>query len=83
MKQPFPVFSRSQFLRGGTLFAIAIAQDQINFAAAPPGRSIIALQQAQTRSLQMGKRLILGFIALLPGRQSCGGSVRRFPKEPH
>jgi tripartite-type tricarboxylate transporter receptor subunit TctC len=35
MKQPFPVFSRSQFLRGGTLFAIAIAFGLPAYAADP------------------------------------------------
>jgi len=43
--------------------AVAITHDQVDFAAAAPGRPIIPLQQLQTRHLQMGCGTVLAGIA--------------------
>jgi hypothetical protein len=59
--------------------AIGHLHDQVNFAAAPPGRPIIALQQAQTARLQKSQRLVFACIATGFG----GGAHRLFFEELH
>ena len=55
-----------------------IAHDQVNFATAAPRRPIIALQQAQTRGLQMFKRPLFRGVAGLLGRGWLAGATRRY-----
>ncbi|GKS86058.1 hypothetical protein AVMA1855_17920 [Acidovorax sp. SUPP1855] len=58
--------------------SIAIPHDQIDLAAATPGRSIIALDQPQSSGLQVGQREVFGSIA-----DHARGGHRFFPKESH
>lgn len=58
--------------------AIALAQDQIDLAAAAPWGSIIALQQPQARRLQMGQRPVFGGTAALARAASCCFFTKEF-----
>ena len=57
--------------------AVRRTHDQIDFSAAPPGRSIIALHKAQTSLLQVVQRGVFGRIACLLGGADLGLDLRR------
>ena len=49
--------------------AVGVAQDQVDFTPAAPGRPIIAHQQPQARALQMLQGAVFGGIAKLLFRE--------------
>ena len=50
--------------------AVGRAHDEVDLAATPPRRPIIAREQAQSRSLQMGQGQVFGDRAPLPRRRA-------------
>jgi len=58
--------------------AIGRSHDQVDFAAAAPGRPIITLQQAQTCLLQMAQRGLFGRIACLFAGPDFGINLRKY-----